>query len=100
MSDGSPRTALLNGYPVTPAYLARFEESQRVASYLIAGSEFPRIRYGSETAQWGFDTDVQCHDCRAVAGQYHTIGCDVEQCPACGEQAINCECEDEEYEDD
>jgi hypothetical protein len=100
MSDGSRRTALLNGYPVTPEYLARFEESQQVPTYLIAGSEFPRIRYGSESADWGFDSDRQCHDCRAVVGQYHAIGCDVEQCPRCGEQAISCDCEDEEEDED
>ena len=31
-----------------------------------------------------------CHDCDALEGEIHEIGCDVEQCPICGEQAICC----------
>jgi hypothetical protein len=95
MSDD--RTALLNGHPVTPEYLERFEQSQSVLAYEIAGAEWPRIRYGKEQDDWGAD-EHSCHDCRAVAGQFHAIGCDVEECPRCGGQAIMCDCEDEEEE--
>jgi hypothetical protein len=35
-----------------------------------------------------------CHDCGAAPGQMHTSGCDVERCPACGDQAISCPCSD------
>jgi len=88
------RTASLNGYPVTPEYLERFEQSQQVLTYEIAGADWPRVRYGEE--QGGWDTSIPCHDCRAVAGQYHAVGCDVEECPRCGGQAIMCDCEDDE----
>lgn len=31
-----------------------------------------------------------CHDCNAKPGELHDPGCDTEQCPACGGQAISC----------
>ena len=92
------RTASLNGYPVTPEYLERFEQSQHVLTYAIAGAEWPRVRYGDEKDDWGA-SDHSCHDCRAAAGQFHAVGCDVEQCPRCGEQAIMCECEEDEEDE-
>ena len=31
-----------------------------------------------------------CHDCNAKPGKKHKPGCDVERCPACGGQAMQC----------
>lgn len=33
-----------------------------------------------------------CPDCNAPKGGYHHPGCDDEECPRCGLQAIGCEC--------
>lgn len=33
-----------------------------------------------------------CHDCNAVYGEFHHPGCDVEECPWCGKQALGCDC--------
>jgi hypothetical protein len=33
-----------------------------------------------------------CPDCAAGVGEYHVLGCDVEQCPYCGGQLIFCDC--------
>lgn len=34
----------------------------------------------------------ECHDCGVVAGEFHHRGCDVEECPKCGEQLFFCSC--------
>lgn len=33
-----------------------------------------------------------CHDCDCQEGQFHSPGCDMEQCPFCGGQLISCDC--------
>lgn len=60
-------------------------------------TETPRIAYGDEIDDRPFyiapDADEPCHDCGAVAGEMHTPGCDVEQCPECHQQLIGCYCD-------
>ena len=34
----------------------------------------------------------RCHDCGALEGQIHQLGCDMERCPFCGHQLITCGC--------
>lgn len=36
--------------------------------------------------------DTPCHDCNVTKGQYHHLGCDMEECPRCGGQLISCDC--------
>jgi hypothetical protein len=33
-----------------------------------------------------------CHCCRAVEGEFHKPGCDMERCPFCGRQLTSCSC--------
>jgi hypothetical protein len=37
----------------------------------------------------------RCHDCSALPGFYHHVGCDWEECPRCHGQEISCDCHPE-----
>lgn len=63
---------------------------QTVTHVTIAGVHHPRIRCDSETELEGW-MDF-CGDCSAKAGQYHALGCDLEECPKCYHQMISCGC--------
>lgn len=61
-------------------------------AYIINGLVCKVIPYGSETrANFAKHSEV-CHDCSCKIGEYHMQGCDVEECPNCHCQLINCEC--------
>lgn len=52
------------------------------------GEKYPAV---SEFTQ--SDGVSPCHDCGAEPGQLHHAGCDMEQCPKCGGQALSCGCD-------
>lgn len=87
-----------NGVRVVEGWPEKLAEAQLEPTYEIAGKEYDRVPYGGEEDDWGADARP-CHDCAAIKGQLHVVGCDVERCPACGGQAITCDCLDELDED-
>lgn len=88
----SKEYVIYNGVQMAAEWPAKIEEAQLKPSYVMNREEHPRIRYGYEAEDWGADSGP-CHDCAVVKGQYHVpFVCDVERCPACGEQVIGCGC--------
>lgn len=49
-----------------------------------------RVAYGEEPEDWGAAEGRNCHDCNVAPGSYHHDGCDVERCPGCGRQMLQC----------
>lgn len=72
---------------------ADIKKAQKQTTITKFGKQVQRIKFGDEADDWGGGSGKPCHDCNAVAGQYHIYGCDVERCPICGGQAIGCECD-------
>lgn len=90
---------IYNGVQVIDWWPEKIESAQLVLTIKINGQEFQRVRYGDETEDWGAN-DRPCHDCAVLKGQFHVPSCDVERCPACGGQALGCDCDYEGDEDD
>lgn len=84
------KRVIYNGIEMVEAWPERIQEAQQIHTYTIGGILYLRIPYGAENGGWA--ADRPCHDCRVVKGQFHVPSCDVEQCPACGGQAIGCDC--------
>jgi hypothetical protein len=79
-----------------PSALKNELESEQDRKYLaINGNMYERIRYGSPQEYSDISSDYAetlCHDCKAIKGQIHLEGCDMERCPKCGGQLITCTC--------
>jgi hypothetical protein len=93
------KRVVYNGVEMIEGWPERIIDAQQITEYSIAGVAYPRVRYGDESTDWDA-ARIPCHDCRVLKGQFHVPSCDVEQCPACGEQAIGCDCSRDDYEDE
>ncbi len=61
----------------------------------MEGGPFNRLKFGEEKRFGAYTASGPCHDCGAPLDSYHHPGCDWEECPRCGGQAIGCSCGDD-----
>lgn len=74
----------------TPPWSKRIEEAQEHTHDTIGGVKYTRIAYGLDYP----DAKTRCRDCGVAHGQLHVVGCCVERCPRCKDQAIGCGCDE------
>lgn len=60
--------------------------------YYVVQRTLERIRYGDESSKTAGHSDVPCHDCGVVKGEFHVPSCDWEECPQCHNTALGCSC--------
>jgi hypothetical protein len=85
-----------NGIEVLKSFPKEIIDAQNITTLIANNKSYPRVKYGDENIWLEVDKDfsnIPCHDCAALKGQYHVAGCDMEQCPKCGGQLFGCECE-------
>ena len=89
---------IYKGQRMAKGWPEKIEEAQSYPTVLIDGVKHTRIRYGEESQCKAADLPP-CRDCGVEKGQLHVAMCDVEQCAACGRQAITCDCKYEDPDD-
>lgn len=79
--------------PISAEWRGRIARAQDTKTYRIDGQDLARVPWGSEPPIPDLpvdQADALCGDCGVMRGQLHVPTCDMERCPACGEQYISC----------
>lgn len=50
------------------------------------------IEYGSEPMYDDWKPAFHCPECGVQSGSYHHLDCELEICPNCGDQLVDCSC--------
>jgi len=86
-----------------PEFREHLQAAQAKKTFTIGGKARARIPCGYESGESGdyvldsaFEADGTdksvCVQCGAPSGFFHLLGCESEQCPKCGGQALGCSC--------
>ena len=73
--------------------LRRDSPSCEVTNLEIRGWAYERIRYVPRGEWERDDFPDRCPGCGIWRGNFHHVGCEMEQCPACEGQLVACGCE-------
>jgi hypothetical protein len=92
MNEDEKKYVIYNGVKVVDWWPQKIETAQQTTTCILNGKGFERLRYGSESEDWGADRHP-CGDCAVLKMQFHVEGCDIEECPSCGDQMISCDCD-------
>ena len=65
------------------------EEAEKYSYGISKKTAYERLKYGLQQSERDYR---YCGDCSATYGEHHTLGCDCEMCPRCGNQLITCKC--------
>ncbi len=90
-----PERVVFRGVSMIEGWPEKIAAAQIIETYRLGERKVGRIRYGSESDDCGADRQP-CDDCRVIKGEFHVPGCDLEECPNCGEQLISCDCDFED----
>ncbi|MDM5313850.1 hypothetical protein [Peribacillus frigoritolerans] len=83
---------LYGGVEVSKYYPIEIAESQLFPTYTVQDVEYKRIKFGEEQSEFAVSKQTNCGDCAVKKGYFHAFGCDLEICPKCSDQVINCSC--------
>ncbi|MFH1904322.1 MAG: hypothetical protein ABIK53_02205 [bacterium] len=77
-------------------------KAQKIETFTIDGAKYKRIRYGSREEgsdlSSGDYANTPCHNCSVIRGRLHAFYCDMEKCPKCMGQLLNCKCYVQEFQ--
>lgn len=93
-ADGDGEMVEYQGALMTSFWPEKIKRAQEEPVYVV-NTVLGRIPWGDEpvTRKAYGKKPGPCGDCAVLPGQYHVPSCDLEQCPACGGQALSCDCD-------
>jgi hypothetical protein len=88
----SKRKITYRGAQMYESHLQKIAAAQKITSYKnLDGQAICRIPT-VVSMRTGVLVKDPCHDCGVIKGEFHTLSCDVEECPLCVGHKLSCEC--------